>query len=102
MKMKASTGHRRFRWRWKKLASFAILAYLGISFGSSLVHYFYLRQYQAQLARQLHAAKATNAQLATDLHNLKNPTYIKQMLLGKVVTPRPRVSVPVHPVPGTE
>lgn len=79
----------------------AVLTYLGICFGHSLVHYLYLRQYEGQLSHQIQAARVTNARMKTDLRNLRNPVYVKQMLRGKVLTPRPQVSVPIHPAPGT-
>jgi cell division protein FtsB len=89
-----SVTKRRLRLRWRKLAGLAIAAYLSIWFGQSLVHYVVLRGEEANWQSQIQTAKAMNAALSRDIQDLRNPAYLKRMVAGKAVTPRPPTQLP--------
>ena len=80
---------RRRRWNWKKVVSYVVLVYLVIWASHSTVQFVRLRQDEAAVTSKIALARARNRALARQLSDLHNPAYVKEMLLGKVVTPRP-------------
>ena len=83
---------RKRRWNWRKLLAYVILGYLGVWFSHSLIQYFNLSHQEAVIRSQIQVARARNRQLAHDLADLNNPAYVKRMVLGQVVTPRPNLN----------
>ncbi len=83
---------RRRRWNWRKLASYMILVYLAVWFSHSVVEYLTLRHEEAAVSSQISQARLRNQSLSHDLSDLRNPAYVKQMLLGKAITPRPNLN----------
>jgi cell division protein FtsB len=69
-----------------------VLAYLVVWFGHSTVEYFSLRHEEAVTSQEIEVARARNQVLSKDLSDLHNPQYLKRMVEGKAVTPRPNLN----------
>ncbi len=83
---------RRRRWNWRRIGTYLILTYLVVWSSHSLVQYLTLRHEEAAVSTQISEAHSRNLVLSRDLSDLRDPAYLKRMLLGQVATPRPNLN----------
>ncbi|AEJ38425.1 hypothetical protein TPY_0210 [Sulfobacillus acidophilus TPY] len=78
---------RRWRIRWRKLATLGIALYLGYWSVVSLGHLWTLWQSERALEAQIAVVQRQNRQLRQDVQSLKNPQTLKALIEGRQTLP---------------
>lgn len=84
-----TTSKRKLRFRWKKMATVVIGAYLVYWSGVSVHHILVIRHDEQSLNHKIAVIKAKNHVLTTDIHLLNNPVQLKRILSGQKPLPNP-------------
>lgn len=81
------SGKKALRIRWRRIATFIILAYLLYWTGVSLHHILAIHRQERALSQRIAQVQAQNRMLARDIHTLHNPRQLKQILTGQAPLP---------------
>ncbi len=84
-----TTAKTRIRFRWRRVATLVIGAYLVYWTGVSVHHMMVISRDQSALSHKIAVIQTQNRALKSDIHILNNPRQLKGMLSGKVPFPDP-------------